>query len=153
MGRSWENMDIDLPDLEQYGKVTDYYASLEWSAGGLVHAHIALWIVGSPRIDKVETPLEAETAGPVSDSLRRHPAYRCSAPTTGRGCEFVGCFLGPSVHRVQCSEAFGTYGFACSAGRANNTWEEKGTRCEGTGKFVFKNIGSLSRGHFGCTNS
>ena len=62
MGCSLEIMDIDFPDLEQYGKVTDYYASLEWSAGGLVHVHIALWIVGSPRIDKVETPFEAETA-------------------------------------------------------------------------------------------
>ena len=43
----------DLPDLQYLGFVDDFYASFEWSHGGLVHVHIALWIVGSPRIDKV----------------------------------------------------------------------------------------------------
>ena len=38
----------------------DFYATLEWSAGGLIHTHIALWIVGSPRIDKVEVPIETK---------------------------------------------------------------------------------------------
>ena len=46
----------DLPDLQNYGYVDDFYASLEWSAGGLIHSHIAFWIVGSPRIDKVVVP-------------------------------------------------------------------------------------------------
>ena len=50
----------DLPDLQYYGYVDDFYASLEWSAGGLIHTHIALWIVGSPRIDKVEVPIESK---------------------------------------------------------------------------------------------
>ena len=35
----------DLPDLQYYGYVDDFYATLEWSAGGLIHTHIALWIV------------------------------------------------------------------------------------------------------------
>ena len=50
----------DLPDLQQYGRVDDFYASLEWSAGGLVHVHIAYWIVGAPRIDKVVVPRQSE---------------------------------------------------------------------------------------------
>ncbi len=50
----------DLPDLQYYGYVDDFYATLEWSAGGLIHTHIALWIVGSPRIDKVEVPIETK---------------------------------------------------------------------------------------------
>lgn len=52
-------MSVDnLPDLRHYGTVTDFYASLEWSAGGLIHTHIALWIVGAPRIDKVDVPMD-----------------------------------------------------------------------------------------------
>ena len=35
------------------GRVDDSWTTFEWSAGGLVHVHVALWIVGSPRIDKV----------------------------------------------------------------------------------------------------
>ena len=50
----------DLPDLRNYGAVDDFYASLEWSAGGLIHTHIALWIVGAPRIDKVTVPIDVE---------------------------------------------------------------------------------------------
>ena len=38
----------------------DFYASLEWSAGGLIHAHIAFGIVGAPRIDKVVVPAESK---------------------------------------------------------------------------------------------
>ena len=36
----------DLPDLQYYGYVDVFYASLEWSVGGLIHTHIAFWIVG-----------------------------------------------------------------------------------------------------------
>ncbi len=50
----------DLPDFQYYGYVDDFYASLEWSAGGLIHTHIAFWIVGSPRIDKVVVPKETK---------------------------------------------------------------------------------------------
>ena len=54
-----EGIDVDeLPDLQHLGEVDDFYASFEWSDGGLVHVHIALWIVGSSRIDKVIVPKE-----------------------------------------------------------------------------------------------
>ncbi len=36
-----------------YGEVDDWWATFEWSSGGMVHVHIAFWIVASPRIDKV----------------------------------------------------------------------------------------------------
>ena len=48
--------DMDLPDLRHFGQVDDYWLSYEWSDGGIIHAHIALWIVGSPRIDKINIP-------------------------------------------------------------------------------------------------
>ena len=48
----------ELPDLQLLGTVDDFYASFEWSDGGMVHIHIALWIVGAPRIDKVIVPKE-----------------------------------------------------------------------------------------------
>ena len=54
-----EDIDVDqVTDLQHLGEVDDFYASYEWSDGGLVHVHIALWIVGSPRIDKVIVPKE-----------------------------------------------------------------------------------------------
>ena len=46
----------DAPDLQQFGYVDDYYISFEWSGGGMIHAHMALWITGAPRIDKIEMP-------------------------------------------------------------------------------------------------
>ena len=42
-----------LPDLAAFGHVDDFWASFEWSSGGMIHAHIAIWVVGSPRIDRV----------------------------------------------------------------------------------------------------
>ena len=38
----------DVPDMVHYGIVDDYYASFKWSEGGMLHAHIAIWIVGAP---------------------------------------------------------------------------------------------------------
>ena len=35
------------------GRVDDFWASFEWSSGGMVHVHVAFWITGSPRVDKV----------------------------------------------------------------------------------------------------
>lgn len=46
----------ELPDLELFGRVDDYYATFEWSEGGMIHAHMAFWIVGAPRIDKIAVP-------------------------------------------------------------------------------------------------
>ena len=37
----------------QAGKVDDWWATFEWSSGGMAHVHIAFWIVASPRIDKI----------------------------------------------------------------------------------------------------
>ena len=48
----------DLPDAKHYGQVDDVYVSFEWSDGGVIHGHMAFWIVGAPRIDKVEMPQE-----------------------------------------------------------------------------------------------
>ena len=48
----------EIPDLRDYGLVDDFYVSFEWSDGGMIHAHMAFWIVGAPRIDKVEVPKE-----------------------------------------------------------------------------------------------
>ena len=63
------NCDADMaemPEVSELGRVDDYYASIEWSAGGLVHAHIAFWMVGSPRIDRVTRLGEdGEVDGPI----------------------------------------------------------------------------------------
>ena len=54
-----ETIDVDeLPDLLHMGRVNDFYASFEWSDGGILHAHICFWVVGAPRIDKVAVPRE-----------------------------------------------------------------------------------------------
>ena len=56
-GLAQEDFLLDDFQLEaDYGRVDESYATFEWSAGGMVHVHIALWISGSPRIDKVSTP-------------------------------------------------------------------------------------------------
>ena len=47
-----------LPDLIFIGHVDDFYASSKWRSGGILHAHMAFWIVGSPCIDKVLVPKE-----------------------------------------------------------------------------------------------
>ena len=54
------------PDQMHFGQVDDYYMSYEWSEGGMIHAHMAFWVVGAPRIDKIEVPREqARGAGCV----------------------------------------------------------------------------------------
>ena len=56
-GLAEEDFLLDDFQLEaDYGRVDESYATFEWSAGGMVHVHIALWISGSPRIDKVSIP-------------------------------------------------------------------------------------------------
>ena len=55
--RLGEEVDVEeLPDLLKFGHVDDEYVTFEWSAGGMVHVHMAFWIVGAPRIDKIEVP-------------------------------------------------------------------------------------------------
>ena len=46
----------DIPDLHHFGQVDDSYTTFEWSEGGIIHAHMGLWVVGAPRIDKIEAP-------------------------------------------------------------------------------------------------
>ena len=46
----------DVPDVRHFGQVDDWYATFEWSEGGIVHVHMAFWVVGAPRIDKVDVP-------------------------------------------------------------------------------------------------
>ena len=56
-------LDVDveeIPDLEKFGHVDDMYVSFEWSSGGLVHVHMAFWVVGAPRIDKIDVPQEKD---------------------------------------------------------------------------------------------
>ena len=53
----------DIPDLAKFGHVDDEYVSFEWSSGGMFHAHMAFWVIGAPRIDKIEVPQEREDEG------------------------------------------------------------------------------------------
>ena len=48
----------DIPDLRHFGEVDDWCTSFEWSDGGIIHTHMGLWMVGAPRIDKIEVPRE-----------------------------------------------------------------------------------------------
>ena len=50
----------DVPDVQLFGHVDDHYATFEWSEGGMIHAHMAFWIVGAPRIDKIAVPRAKE---------------------------------------------------------------------------------------------
>jgi DNA replication protein DnaC len=54
--------DLELFTLVDLGRVDDWWATFEWSGGGLVHVHVALWIVGSPRIDRIISK-ESEKGG------------------------------------------------------------------------------------------
>ena len=58
------DVDVDeAPDLQFFWHVDDHYATFEWSEGGMIHAHMAFWIVGAPRIDKIDAPrLTTDTA-------------------------------------------------------------------------------------------
>ena len=48
----------DIPELRHSGQVDDSYTTFEWSDGGIIHVHMAVWVVGAPRIDKIEAPRE-----------------------------------------------------------------------------------------------
>ena len=50
----------DIPELRYFGQVDDSYTTFEWSEGGIIHVHMAVWVVGAPRIDKIEAPREQE---------------------------------------------------------------------------------------------
>ena len=61
----------NAPDVRHFGEVDDWYATYEWSDGGIIHAHMAFWVVGAPRIDKVEVPREQEGDQAALRSTRR----------------------------------------------------------------------------------
>ena len=61
LGGSAQRISVEPAELpEEWGRVDDFWATFEWSAGGMVHVHVAYWIVGSPRIDKVVFPGRSE---------------------------------------------------------------------------------------------
>ena len=62
-----DDVSVEVP--ADWGRVDDYWASFEWSAGGMVHVHVALWIVGSPRIDGVYTCDEKASEEEVMEKL------------------------------------------------------------------------------------
>jgi hypothetical protein len=87
-------VDVDvqeIPDLAMFGDVDDGYVSFEWNARGMVRVHMAFWVVGAPRIDKIEVPQEKEeeckayieidvvpegvTVGPQSEAADRLAAF------------------------------------------------------------------------------
>ena len=85
-------------DLQHLGVVDDLYASFDWSQRVIVNAHIAFWIVGSPRIDKdqvpkqqheesegnlmeMDVPIDAETNMPQEEAASLMAALRGSACT------------------------------------------------------------------------
>ena len=70
----------DIPDLRHFGQVDDWCVIYEWSEGGIIHAHMAFWVAGAPRIDKVEVPRE-QAGGPGGVEMARAVAgpARCAA--------------------------------------------------------------------------
>ena len=39
----------DVQDVRHFGQVDDSHATFEWNEGGIIHAHMAFWVVGAPR--------------------------------------------------------------------------------------------------------
>ena len=36
----------DIPELRHFGQVDDSYTTFEWGEGGIIHVHMAVWVVG-----------------------------------------------------------------------------------------------------------
>jgi hypothetical protein len=69
LGDAFEEVTFER-SIAAIGRVDDYWASYEWSAGGMVHVHVALWITGSPRVDKVLAQ-EPSAASPDETDRKR----------------------------------------------------------------------------------
>lgn len=54
LGSDADLYNLRIPDLLHSGYVDGCWFSFGWGVGGAIHAHIAFWIVGSPRIDKID---------------------------------------------------------------------------------------------------
>ena len=52
--------ELVLHEPTNWGEIDDYWATYEWSEGGLIHLHIAFWVVGSPRVDVVKLAEEED---------------------------------------------------------------------------------------------
>ena len=65
-----QDAELHLPDPSNWGEVDDYWATYEWSEGGLIHLHIAFWVVGSPRIDVVKIADEEEKTDQHGKSVK-----------------------------------------------------------------------------------
>ena len=80
----------DILELRHFGQVDDSYTTFEWSEGGIIHVHMALWVVGAPRIDKIEalreqpkrsagveieSPLPGQHAVPQAEAADRLAAF------------------------------------------------------------------------------
>ena len=55
-----QDAELLLSEPTNWGEIDDYWATYEWSEGGLIHLHIAFWVVGSPRVDVVKLTEEEE---------------------------------------------------------------------------------------------
>ena len=98
--RLGEEVDVEeLPDLLKFGHADDEYVTFEWSAGGMVHVHMAFWIVGAPRIDKIEVPREKkeEKGGKAYMEIEVGPGRRGSC-TRKRSSRSFSSLLGPWFH-------------------------------------------------------
>ena len=71
--------------------VDDDYVSFEWSAGGMVHVHIAFWVVGAPRINKIEVPQEKEDEGKAYIEIDVVPEGVTVVPQSGEADRLEAC--------------------------------------------------------------
>ena len=84
------DVEFECDDLSYMGHVDDYYASFEWSSGGMLHAHMAFWIVGSPRIDKVVVPKELH--GNVVEIMPQCEDSEFVLPQTEAASRMASCY-------------------------------------------------------------
>ena len=63
--------------------------------------HIALWIVGSPRVDKVQVPKEQQEDSEGNFVEIDVPIDGENGYAQGRGSLIDGCLLGARLHGVQ----------------------------------------------------
>ncbi len=113
----------DVPDLTHFGQVDDWYASFEWSEGGIIHAHMAFWVVGAPRVDKVEGPREPAPGSAVVEIEVPLPGQHAvpQAQAADRLAAFWDrAYTEYNVAKAMCSEASdGPPGFAGAAPSAS----------------------------------
>ena len=120
----------DIPDLRHFGQVDDWYVSYEWSPGGIIHAHMAFWVVGAPRIDKIavpreqargsggveiETPLPGQSVVPQAEAAGRLAAFWDRAYTEYNVAKAMCPALGAAAPGAPCSASAAAPGAPGSA--------------------------------------